>query len=100
MTDQFLFLFFGTGQSRKLDMHKEKRVPVASTKQKRIRGHVEDIPIPMDGHPVEEQPDAPLTSPVEGHHIEEQADAPLTSPVEGNPSESQSNFVHSSVGCK
>jgi hypothetical protein len=87
MTDQFLFLFFGTGQSRKLDMHRGKRVPVASTKQKHIqgqgRGHVENIPMPVDGHPIEEQPDALLTSPVEGH-----------------PSESQSNVVHSSVECK
>jgi hypothetical protein len=107
----FLFLFFGTGQSRKLDMNKGKRVPKASTKQNRSRGlgrgHVEDLPMQVDNHHVEEQPDAALTSPVEGHHVEEQPDAALTSPVEGHhveeqpdaPLTSQSDAVHSSVGC-
>jgi len=102
-------------------MNKGKRVPKASTKQNRSRGlgrgHVEDLPMqvdnhhleeqldaaptsPVEGHHVEEQPDAALTSPVEGHHVEEQPDAPLTSPVEDHPFESQSDVVHSSVGCK
>ncbi len=82
-----MFLFFGTGQSRKLDMNKGKRVPKTSTKQNRGRGlgrgHVEDLPMQVDNHPVEEQPDAPLTSPMEDH-----------------PFESQSDVVHSSVRCK
>jgi len=85
-------------------MHKGKQVPKASTKKNRSRGlgrgHVEDLPMQVDNHPVEEQPDAPLTSPVEGHHVEEQPDAPLTSPVEDHPFESQSDVVYSSVGCK
>jgi hypothetical protein len=75
MTNQFFVLFFGTGQSRKLDIYRGKRVPKASTKQNRSqglgRGHVEDLPMQVDNHHVEELPDTPLTSPVEGHHVEE-----------------------------
>jgi len=53
-------------------MHKGKQIPKASTKQNRSRGlgrgHVEDFPMQVDNHPVEEQPDAPLTYPMEDTH--------------------------------
>jgi hypothetical protein len=93
-------------------MNKGKRVPKTSTKQNRGRGlgrgHVEDLPMQVDNHHLEEQLDVALTSPVEGQHVEEQPDAARTSPMEGYhveeqpyaPLTSQSDAAHSSVGCK